>query len=151
MWIFSKKTHICFIIRLLGGFGVVQNTPTGCGNNLPILLRSHIFLLKSRSVNYFFSGLFSTFSRILDPGLWILEALRESCSLIDHNMGPPRRLIGSILPTVAGKIWKLLGMPVFLKNRFCIIWLLGGFGMVQNTPTGCGNNLPVLLRSNICC
>ena len=39
---FSEKLIFC-IIRLLGGFGMVRNTPTGCGNNLPILLRSDIF------------------------------------------------------------------------------------------------------------
>ena len=54
------------------------------------------------------------------------------------------------LPTVVGKIWILLDMAVFLKKSiFLIIRLLGAFGMVRNTPTGCGNNLPILLRSNI--
>ena len=37
------KKHFLFIIRLLGGFGMVRNTPTGCGNNFPILLRREIF------------------------------------------------------------------------------------------------------------
>ena len=37
------KKSFFVIIRLLGGFGMVENTPTGCGDNLPILLRSHIF------------------------------------------------------------------------------------------------------------
>ena len=70
----SEKTFFC-IIRLLGRFGMVRNTPTGCGKNLPILLRSNI-LLKSRRANYFCSGLFSTFSGIWEP---------EKCYFIDFH------------------------------------------------------------------
>ena len=55
-------------------------------------------------------------------------------------------------PSCTGNIWILLDIAIFLKKAILlIIRLLRGFGMVQNTPTGCGNNLPVLLRSNIFC
>ena len=47
---FSEKMIFC-IIRLWGGFGMVQNTATGCGNNLPILLRSNIIFAKKREVS----------------------------------------------------------------------------------------------------
>ena len=61
---YGFKSIFC-IIRLLGGFGMVLNTPTGCGNNLPILLRSNIFLQNSRSVNIFLFGPIFDFFRDL--------------------------------------------------------------------------------------
>ena len=42
MAVFLKKS-IWGIIRLLGGFGMVQNILTGGGNNLPVLLRRICF------------------------------------------------------------------------------------------------------------
>ena len=38
----------------------------------------------------------------------------------------------------------LAGAPK--TSIFCIMWDLGWFGMGQNTPTGCGNDLPIGLR-----
>ena len=47
---------------------MVQNTPTRCGNDLPILLRSDTFLLKSRSVYYSFSEPILVFSIVWQLG-----------------------------------------------------------------------------------
>ena len=35
---------------------MVQNTPTGCGNNLPVLLRSYIFFAEIEKCKLVFSG-----------------------------------------------------------------------------------------------
>ena len=52
------KKSILGHIWQLGWFGMVQNTAAGCGNDLPMFLRSDMLLLKSRSVyNYFLSRL----------------------------------------------------------------------------------------------
>ena len=44
-----------------------------------------------------------------------------------------------------------LQKSIFQEIDFFIVRLSGGFGMVRNTPTGCGNNLPTLLRSDTFC
>ena len=44
---------------------MVQNTPTGCGNDLPIFLGIDFLGLKSRSVNYFFVGAYVGRSRYI--------------------------------------------------------------------------------------
>ena len=61
-----KKT-ICCIIRLWGMFGMVQNSPTGCGNNLPVLLRSICFAKIEKSELFVFAGLLSISSGIWEP------------------------------------------------------------------------------------
>ena len=112
------------------------------------------FLLKSRSVNYLFSGLFSTFSGIWEPEKWELTFFGPIFDFfqIYERIGIIRRIIDRIWchspnywPTVVGIIGNIIRYGQ--KSIFCIIRLLAGFGMVRNTPTGCGNNLPILLRS----
>ena len=36
---------------------------------------------------------------------------------------------------------------ILKKSIFDVIWQLGWFGMVQNTPTGCGNDSPTSLEN----
>ena len=54
---FLKNRFVC-IIRLLGGFGMAQNIPTGCVNNLAHTFEKSYFLLKLRSANCSFMTLF---------------------------------------------------------------------------------------------
>ena len=60
-----------------------------------------------------------------------------------YNMDPPGRLIGSIYIYIY--ITRYGRYPA--KSILSIIWQLGWIGMVQNTPTGCGNDFPTLLAN----
>ena len=57
---FSERSIFC-IIRLLGGFGMVRNTPTECGNHLPMLLRRYIFRYNWEVWTIFFQAYFRLF------------------------------------------------------------------------------------------
>ena len=60
------KNRFFGIIRLLGGFGMVRNTPTGCGNNLPILLRSILFAKIEKCELLVFGHIFDYWDNIWD-------------------------------------------------------------------------------------
>ena len=67
-----KKSIVC-IIWLMGGFGMVRNTPTGCGNNLPILLGSNSFFAKIEKCKLFFSGpIFGFFRNLGTREVWTI-------------------------------------------------------------------------------
>ena len=78
---------------------MVQNTPTGCVNNLPVLLRSYIFAKIEKDQ-----------SRITDPDLGVaLGVARRICQklsrITDRSRGSPwiRRVLSGLRRRVASK------------------------------------------------
>ena len=56
----------------LGWFGVVQNTPTGCGNNLPIFSISNMFCYNREVYTFLFEP-------ILAPGKAYIYSITRQC------------------------------------------------------------------------
>jgi hypothetical protein len=130
----------------------VENTPTGCGD---VFHQANTIL--TRNTNHLFLG--RPRSAWLSSPKWQCDSLacrqfdhddyRNGCEISKVENGAEETISGTEQTVCQAYFGLTLELCFFrksiklkTKNSFLPIWPLGPFRCVENTPTGCGDDLP---------